>query len=302
MSLWIIALLAIILLAFLWYIIFLRKRLKDLLLVLKDIKNGDNRKVFTQEKGIVSEIGFEINTLVSEYREELTKQKRLEQANKELVTSLSHDVRTPLTSLLGYLDALESGVVEGEEKEQYIKTAHKKAYDLKKLVDTLFDWFKIDSKEMQLVMEKIDINELTREILIDWIPVFTEKGIEPKAEIPEDEYIVKVDKSAYTRIVSNIIQNAVEHGDASCIGIIVESENNMVKIIISNNGVEIDKGKLPHIFDRLYKGDSARGRHGSGLGLFIAKELTKLQGGNIFVESKKGENTSFIITLPIIYR
>lgn len=300
MSLWIIALLLVILLAFLWYIIFLRKRLKDLLLVLKDIKDGDNRKVFTSEKGIVSEIGFEINTLVSEYREELTKQKRLEQANKELVTSLSHDVRTPLTSLLGYLDALESGIVEGEEKEQYIKTAYKKAYDLKKLVDTLFDWFKIDSKEMQLVMEKTDINELTREILIDWIPVFTKKVILPKAEIPEDEYIVKVDKSAYTRIVSNIIQNAVEHGGASCIGIIVLRENNMVKIIISNNGVEINKDKLPHIFDRLYKGDSARGGHGSGLGLFIAKELTKLQGGDISVESKKGENTSFIITLPIV--
>lgn len=300
MNLWILALLVVILVVFLWYIILLRKSLKDLLLVLKDIKNGDNRKVFTSKKGIVSEIGFEINDLVFEYREEITKQNRLEQANKELVTSLSHDVRTPLTSLLGYLDALESGIVVGEEKEQYIKTARKKAYDLKKLVDTLFDWFKIDSKEMQLAMEKTDINELTREILIDWIPLFTKKGIEPKAKIPEAEYIVRVDKSAYTRIVSNIIQNAVEHGAASCIDIIVESENGMVKIIISNNGVEINEDKLSHIFDRLYKGDSARGRRGSGLGLFIAKELTKLQGGDISVESKKGGNTSFIITLPIV--
>jgi signal transduction histidine kinase len=279
-----------------------RKQLGQILDVLEAVKNGENKKVFIKDNGIVSKVAFEINGLISIHNQELSQQKRLEQANKELLTSLSHDVRTPITSLLGYLDALESGIISGDEKDKYIKIARKKAYDLKRLVDSLFDWFKIDSKELMLIMKDTDICELTKEIVIDWLPTLEQKGITPKIEIPDDEWIVELDISAYKRMVSNLIQNALEHSSCNHINVAVKQNNGTISITVKDNGVGIDKDKLPHIFERLYKGDMSRSRQSSGLGLSIVKELTKMHGGRVSVQSNLGEYTEFNIELPMYKR
>lgn len=302
MSIFIIVILGLICALFIFLFVRQRKQLEQMLEILIKNKNGDNRKVFVKDNGVVSEIGFEINDLISTYNKELSQQKKLEQVNKELITSLSHDVRTPLTSLLGYLDALESGIVDGAEKEEYIKIARKKAYDLKRLVDTLFDWFKIDSKEMKLSMQNTDICELTKEIVIDWLPTLEQKEIILKIEIPDEEWMVELDIDAYKRILSNLIQNAVEHSGCSHLKIAVEQDNDMISIIIKDNGIGIAKDKLPHIFERLYKGDRARSKYSSGLGLCIVKELMEMQGGRVAVQSNVGEYTEFIIELPIFKR
>ncbi|MCR2043448.1 sensor histidine kinase [Anaerosalibacter massiliensis] len=302
MSIFIIVILGLICALLVFLFVRQRKQLEQMLEILMENKNGDNRKVFVKGNGVVSEIGFEINDLISTYNKELSQQKKLEQVNKELLTSLSHDVRTPLTSLLGYLDALESGIVDGAEKEEYIKIARKKAYDLKRLVDTLFDWFKIDSKEMKLSMQDTDICELTKEIVIDWLPTLEQKEIIPKIEIPDEEWMVELDIDAYKRIVSNLIQNAVEHSGCSHLKIAVKQDNDMISIIIKDNGIGIAKDKLPHIFERLYKGDRARSKYSSGLGLCIVKELMEMQGGRVAVQSNVGEYTEFIIELPIFKR
>ena len=147
MSIFIIVTLSLICILCIFLFVMQRKQLRQMLDVLVAAKNGENKKIFIKDNGVVSKISFEINELIYSHNQELSRQKRLEQANKELLTSLSHDVRTPLTSLLGYLDALESDIVDDGEKEEYIKIARKKAYDLKRLIDTLFDWFKIESKE-----------------------------------------------------------------------------------------------------------------------------------------------------------
>ena len=302
MSIFIIVILGLICALFIFLFVRQRKQLEQMLEILIKNKNGDNRKVFVKDNGVVSEIGFEINDLISTYNKELSQQKKLEQVNKELITSLSHDVRTPLTSLLGYLDALESGIVDGAEKEEYIKIARKKAYNLKRLVDTLFDWFKIDSKEMKLSMQNTDICELTKEIVIDWLPTLEQKEIILKIEIPDEEWMVELDIDAYKRILSNLIQNAVEHSGCSHLKIAVEQDNDMISIIIKDNGIGIAKDKLPHIFERLYKGDRARSKYSSGLGLCIVKELMEMQGGRVAVQSNVGEYTEFIIELPIFKR
>ena len=302
MSIFIIVILGLICALFIFLFVRQRKQLEQMLEILMENKNGDNRKVFVKGNGVVSEIGFEINDLISTYNKELSQQKKLEQVNKELITSLSHDVRTPLTSLLGYLDALESGIVDGAEKEEYIKIARKKAYNLKRLVDTLFDWFKIDSKEMKLSMQNTDICELTKEIVIDWLPTLEQKEIILKIEIPDEEWMVELDIDAYKRILSNLIQNAVEHSGCSHLKIAVEQDNDMISIIIKDNGIGIAKDKLPHIFERLYKGDRARSKYSSGLGLCIVKELMEMQGGRVAVQSNVGEYTEFIIELPIFKR
>lgn len=302
MSIFIIVILSLICTLWMSMLVRQRKQLRQMLDVLVAVKNGENKKIFMKDNGVVSEIGFEINDLISSHNKELSRQKRLEQANKELLTSLSHDVRTPLTSLLGYLDALESDIVDGAEKEEYIKIARKKAYDLKRLVDTLFDWFKIDSKELKLVMQDTDICELTKEIVIDWLPTLEQKEITPEIEIPDEEWIVELDFSAYKRMVSNLIQNAVEHSSCGRLKVAVKQNNGMISIIVKDNGIGIAKDKLPHVFERLYKGDRSRSRQSSGLGLSIVKELAKMHRGRVTVQSNIGEHTEFTIELPMFRR
>jgi signal transduction histidine kinase len=270
--------------------------------VLVAAKNGENKKIFIKDNGVVLKISFEINELIYSHNQELSRQKRLEQANKELLTSLSHDVRTPLTSLLGYLDALESGIVDDGEKEEYIKIARKKAYDLKRLIDTLFDWFKIDSKELKLIMQDTDICELTKEIVIDWLPTLEQKEITPEIEIPDEEWIIELDLSAYKRMVSNLIQNAVEHSSCSHLKVAAKQNNGIISIIVKDNGIGIGKDKLPQVFERLYKGDTSRSRQSSGLGLSIVKELAKMHGGRVTAQSNIGEYTEFTIELPMFKR
>lgn len=279
-----------------------RKQLRQILDALAAAKRGDNKKVFMKGNGAVSKLGYEVNALIYSHNKELSRLKKLEKANKELLTSFSHDVRTPLTSLLGYLDALESGIVQGDEREEYTKIARKKAYDLKGLVDTLFDWFKIDSKEMQLSMQNTDICERTKEIVIDWLPTLEQKEITPKIEIPDEEWIVALDVVAYERMVSNLIQNAVEHSGCSCLEVAINQYSDTISITVKDNGIGIAKNKQPHIFERLYKVDKARSKCSSGLGLYIVKELAQMQGGQVLVQSQVDEYTQFTIELPLVKR
>ena len=302
MSIFIIVTLSLICILCIFLFVMQRKQLRQILDVLVAAKNGENKKIFIKDNGVVSKISFEINELIYSHNQELSRQKRLEQANKELLTSLSHDVRTPLTSLLGYLDALESGIVDDGEKEEYIKIARKKAYDLKRLIDTLFDWFKIDSKELKLIMQDTDICELTKEIVIDWLPTLEQKEITPEIEIPDEEWIIELDLSAYKRMVSNLIQNAVEHSSCSHLKVAVKQNNGIISIIVKDNGIGIGKDKLPQVFERLYKGDTSRSRQSSGLGLSIVKELAKMHGGRVTVQSNIGEYTEFTIELPMFKR
>ncbi|WP_422486853.1 sensor histidine kinase [Gudongella sp. DL1XJH-153] len=302
MNMFIIIMLGLICSICIFILVIQRKQLDQILEVLEAAKNGENRKVFIKDNGIVSKIAFEINGLISIHNQELSEQKRLEQVNKELLTSLSHDVRTPITSLLGYLDAIESGIVSGDERDKYIQIARKKAYDLRRLVDSLFDWFKIDSKELILILNDTDICELTKEIVIDWLPALEQKGITPKIEIPDDEWIVELDISAYKRIVSNLIQNALEHSSCNHINVVLKKNDGIISIVVKDDGIGIAKDKLPHIFERLYKGDMSRSRQSSGLGLSIVKELTKMHGGRIIAKSELAEYTEFNIELPIYKR
>jgi signal transduction histidine kinase len=283
------------------YIIMFRAKLKDLLYILKTAKNYDKINIFVSESGsgVFSEVGLATNELIRSYQAKLIQQKRTEQANKELMTSLSHDVRTPLTSLLGYLDALESDILDNDEKIKYIRTSRKKAYDLKELVDNLFELFKIGSREILFSPEVKDINELLRENIIEWGPVFEQNKISLKVDIPEDEYNVNIDENAFNRIISNLLQNAVQYtGD--CIEFKTLKSDSYVEIYMKDNGNGIDEDSIRFVFDRLYKCDKSRSKRGSGLGLSIVKEFMDMHNGKIDVKSKIGYGTEFILQFPIL--
>ena len=149
-------------------------------------------------------------------------------------------------------------------------------------------------------IEVVEIAELTRNILIDWIPVFEDKQIEYNIDIPEQPFWVKLDMDSYMRILNNLIQNVLAHSQADRIGITMQKQNETVQILLADNGIGIGKEDLKHIFERLYKCDKGRSEKGSGLGLSIAYQLVEKMNGKITVESEEGKGTVFTVTFPLI--
>lgn len=278
-----------------------KRQINEMMEILSEVKNGNgNRRILAQTNELISPLAYEINDIISSYESKLTVFQQAEETNKQLMTSLSHDVRTPLTTLIGYLDAVHKGIVTGIDRENYIETARHKAHDLKGYIDVLFDWFKLNSSEFSINNKTEEIAELTRNTLIDWIPLFEDKAIEYLIDIPQQPFFVSVDADGYIRVLNNLIQNIMEHSGADRIEISIFRQETNVEIIVSDNGVGIEKDDLKHIFERLYKCDKGRSEKGSGLGLSIAYQLVKKMNGSIHVESTFGQSTAFSLCFPLI--
>ena len=277
-----------------------KKQIAEMADALNDVKNGNgNRRILSAANELTAPIAYEINEIVVSYENRLSVVRQAEEANRQLMTSLSHDVRTPLTTLLGYLDAAHKGIVAGKEREDYIETARRKAHELKEYIDVLFDWFKLNSNEFALEPESVEAAELTRNILIDWIPVFEDRQLDYSIDIPEQPVRVRLDTDGYMRILNNIIQNVIAHSHADRIEISLSKQGGNMKLLLADNGVGIEKEDLKHIFERLYKCDKGRSEKGSGLGLSIVHQLAEKMGGSITAESQPGKGTAFTLIFPL---
>lgn len=277
-----------------------KKQIAEMADALSDVKNGNgNRRILSAANELTAPIAYEINEIVVSYENRLSVVRQAEETNRQLMTSLSHDVRTPLTTLLGYLDAAHKGIVAGKEREDYIETARRKAHELKEYIDVLFDWFKLNSNEFALEPESVEAAELTRNILIDWIPVFEDRQLDYSIDIPEQPVRVRLDTDGYMRILNNIIQNVIAHSHADRIEISLSKQGGNMKLLLADNGVGIEKEDLKHIFERLYKCDKGRSEKGSGLGLSIVRQLAEKMGGSITAESQPGKGTAFTLIFPL---
>ncbi len=278
-----------------------KKQISEISDALEDIKNGNgNRRILAETHELVAPLAYAINDIILSYEKRLSACHQTDETNRQLMTSLSHDVRTPLTTLIGYLDAAHKGIVDGKERDDYVETARRKAHDLKEYIDVLFDWFKLGSNEFSMNIVEIDLTELTRNILIDWIPIFEDTQVDFTIDIPEQPFRVQIDPDGYMRILNNLIQNVISHSHADKIEIALMEQNRNIKIVLSDNGIGIDKEDLKHIFDRLYKCDKGRSEKGSGLGLSIVHELVEKLNGTIVADSTLGKGTIFTLFFPLI--
>ena len=211
--------LSIALLIILYLILKLRRVREQVSMIeeaLEDIKSGNlNRRMLTKRSDIAKKICYDINDIAMNSQTQLISQRQSEQAYKRLMTSISHDVKTPLASLVGYLEAIECKIVAGEEKDEYVHVAYEKAHYLKHFVENLFEWVKLDSGEQIFRFEILDLNELSRNIVVDWISVLENSNFEYEFDIPETEYFMRIDVNAYSRILNNLMQNVLVHSKGS---------------------------------------------------------------------------------------
>ncbi len=275
-----------------------QERLSFIKDALEDLKSGNlNRRVLAGKNDMTRQICYDINEIAISSQSRLIQQRQAELAYKRLMTSLSHDVKTPLASLVGYLEAIENGLVTEQEKDEYVHVAYDKAHHLKDFVTALFEWVKLDAGEQIFHFELFDINELSRDIIAQWIPILENAGLNYDIEIPETEYSLRVDPNAYTRILNNLLQNIVTHSEADHMTLRITEDTQQAKIMVTDNGKGISPDDLPHIFERMYQCDHSRTAKGNGLGLSIAKELVSAHKGTITAASTPGAGTTFTILL-----
>lgn len=247
----------------------------------------------------VSVLARSVLEMSDEIKAMMEKQKRLEQEKDDLITSVAHDLRTPLTSILGYLDLiLYNQEISMEEKVKYLTIVNKKSLQLKKLIEELFDYTKYSKNQMIPKKIKLDITKFMEQIVEEFYPSFYENHIEVCTNFPTKSIFIDADGDLLARAIGNILNNAVKYGaDGKQIIITMKEVKSQIKISIINFGQIIPKEDIDKIFDRFFRVEQSRSEKtgGTGLGLAIAKSIFELHEAGVEVTSGE-EGTEFLIT------
>lgn len=235
----------------------------------------------------------------SEKNEKLAKEN--EEKKDELIVYLAHDIKTPLTSMIGYLSILdEIDDMPKKKQKNYISIALDKSYRLEDLINELFDVARFNSEKIVLEKEELNLNLMLEQIIDDFYPTLRE--VNKSIKLNYDEPIsINGDPDKLSRVFNNLIKNAISYSkEESEIVINLKKDNNNAIVEVINKGKQISKEKLSKIFEKFYRLDSARTSRtgGSGLGLAIAKDIVELHNGTIIAESNE-EETTFRVTLPL---
>lgn len=246
----------------------------------------------------------DIERQINYLKRESIKNERLaieqEQRKNDLIVYLAHDLKTPLTSTIGYLSLLdEVKDMPKKQREKYISVALNKSYHLEELINELFDIARFNSETIILEKEEVNLNLMLEQIIDDFYPVLKENNKEIKLNI-KDKITINADPDKLARVFSNLIKNTIYYSTDSIINIDIIKYPEYVSIVTTNKGKKIPENKLNKLFEKFYRVDSSRQSTsgGSGLGLAIAKEIIELHGGEIKATSDD-EYTKFYVALPI---
>ena len=249
----------------------------------------------------LEEISKRMNHLKRESQKNEKLAKENEEKKDELIVYLAHDIKTPLTSMIGYLSLLdEIDDMPKKKQKNYISIALDKSYRLEDLINELFDVARFNSEKIVLEKEELNLNLMLEQIIDDFYPTLRELNKSIKLNYNEP-ISINGDPDKLSRVFNNLIKNAISYSkEESEIVINLKKDNNNVIVEVINKGKQISKEKLSKIFEKFYRLDSARTSRtgGSGLGLAIAKDIVELHNGTIIAESNE-EETTFRVTLPL---
>lgn len=245
----------------------------------------------------LSRMAGKINEMTHRLKITIEQERAAERFNKELITNVSHDLRTPLTSIIGYLELLRNKELTESKKKEFIEILNARADRLKYLIDDLFEFSKISSGGERLNLTSIDVIELLEQCIGEHDSAAVEKGISFRKSFSEPDLIISADPPKLARVFENILSNAVKYGkNGSVVEITVKCDESDVKISFKNISSIALSNNVKHIFDRFYRMDESRnsGIEGSGLGLAIASSIVELHKGEINADVKNNEFEIFV--------
>lgn len=242
----------------------------------------------------LGEVAFSINQMSIQLKHSIAEERKAEKTKNDLITGVSHDLRTPLTSILGFLEVIEEDRYQDElEMRYYINIAYEKSLSLRRLIDELFEYTRINNG-MPLELSELDIAGLIFQLEEEFVPVTENAGMEIRLNMQEGEFKIQADGGLLVRAYENIIANAIQYGQAGkYIDIDIAKDGDVLIVRIQNYGDPIPERDLPFIFERFYRVERSRSKQtgGTGLGLAIAKSIIEVHGGSITAHSSKKATT-----------
>ena len=269
---------------------------------LKEIIEKDSDEqitVFTENKDLM-ELAAQINALLEKYLKTKADYRRSEITSKKMLSNISHDIKTPMTVILGYLEIMQLSETLSDEM---LKKVERKAQSVMELINQFFTLSKIESGDMDIELYRVDICEICRESVLDFYELLSNKKLYVKVDMPETPIYIQGNKEALQRILFNLISNVIRYGaDGKYLGISLRDDDRNVYVDVTDKGKGIDRAFADSIFDRLFTMEDSRNRNiqGNGLGLTIAKNLAQRLGGTITLESIPHVKTTFTVRLKKI--
>lgn len=272
---------------------------------MQSISEGDlNTSVEVVGDDEFSAMAANLNKMVEDIRDLMDREREAERTKNELITNIAHDLRTPLTSIIGYLELLRSGqnaVMPPELEKKYIDIAYTKSKRLEKLIEDLFGFTKMTYGKMAMKVGQVDIIKLLSQLLEEFYPSFAEKNLTYELSSNVPAKVIAADGNLLARLFDNLINNAIKYGvDGKRILVKVHAEDEIVAVSVVNYGHVIPEQELPLIFNKFYRVEQSRSSStgGTGLGLAIAKNIVEMHGGAIQVESDLN-GTVFTVKLKV---
>ncbi|MBU7594697.1 sensor histidine kinase [Metabacillus halosaccharovorans] len=236
------------------------------------------------------ELAKEINNQIDLTKQAEAVKRSTENELKQAISHISHDIRTPMTSILGYIQFLESDEISPELKKEYIKTIKNSAGRLKILLEDFFELSIIEQADYPLKVERVRLNDLIVGSLFGFYEEFNKRKIEPEIHIPDNDIMMMTDPSAVKRVLENLVVNAIRYSIANVV-IRLEKFDASVQLRISNTVDKLNEQDVNQMFDRFYKADQTRTGKGTGLGLPIAKSLMEKMNGSIYAKLEDNQIT-----------
>lgn len=253
-----------------------------------------------RRKDELGSLASDVNKMAYNLNELMKKEREWENQKNNLITNLSHDLRTPLTSILGFLELIEKGTDKDEKLKHYCNISLEKAKKLKNSIDQLFEFTKINNADLKLNKIEIAVEALIEQVTMGFIPAFEENNMEYRIISKCKSLKLQADPILLARAFENIISNSIKYAsEGKYLDIVIAKENDMAIIKFVNYGEEIKQEDLKNLFNRFYRVEkNCDKREGTGLGLAIVKTVVELHLGEINVTSSK-EATQFEIRIPI---
>ncbi len=277
----------------------IQKQLKEISQKLEKIQDTDsdeNIMMFTDEQALM-ELLIQINRLLENQRKMKVDYRRSQISAKKMLSNISHDIKTPMTVILGYLEIMR---INGDKEDEMLLKVEQKAKRVMELINQFFTLAKLEAGDMELEISRINICEVCRENILDFYELLKQKEFQVEVKIPEEAVFIMGNKEALHRILYNLISNVVRYGlDGRYLGLVLRSVKNDVYIDVIDKGKGIEKEFAGNVFERLFTMEDSRNRRiqGNGLGLTIAQTLAQQLGGEIVLESEPNVKTTFTVKL-----
>ncbi|CEH30221.1 histidine kinase [Aneurinibacillus migulanus] len=283
-----------------------KARNKDLIYItnkLEQITRSHSKEqilVVSENKQLINLL-IQLNQLIDENKENSRQFVKMESSMKRMLANISHDLKTPLTVIAGYIEILQNQpYINDQERTRLLQKVHTKSLELITLMNTFFDLAKLESGDKEVPLEKVNLTEICKNNILLFYEWIQTKGLEVVIEIPEKAIFALGNEEALNRVLNNLISNAIRYGaDGKMIGLKVFCDETHVYVEISDKGKGLNETEQESVFERMFTLEESRNKafQGSGLGLTITKRLIEEMEGNISVQSKSFEKTSFTFSL-----